>query len=274
MALQLLANVAITALASLPVLFMLLPVLTSDEQRAYFSQYPLGLKGKSKKSHAIREVSDKDPSLAWAVYLATLNGGARATMQKKISKAFTANGVTVKSVTPSKLAFRHFLIILAHERSMYILPKALFAAWARFCSARMMVGVVDEYYITEQDELVLVAWNQLIAKGDSIRGMWFYQSEVARSRGLCIWFDSIRSAIFRASMMPGIKYVDLGPSTSAASKESKVSYGFEDCATWSQICDYNSAGFSTPPPYEAIKFVSEGPDIKKRPAVPHASGPE
>ena len=49
-----------------------------------------------------------------------------------------------------------------------------------------------------------------VVKGDTLRGMWFYQTELASSSKMFLWFGSLRTAVARAIAIDGCKWVDLG----------------------------------------------------------------
>lgn len=42
------------------------------------------------------------------------------------------------------------------------------------------MGTIDEYRLAESQGGRLVAWSQSVWRGDTIRGMWFYQRAEAR----------------------------------------------------------------------------------------------
>ena len=72
---------------------------------------------------------------------------------------------------------------------------AVFATGIRFIVARSMCGVLDEY----RSHGMLVGWSHTVIKGDTLREMWFYQSEIAVERKMYLWHGAIRNAVKRGT---------------------------------------------------------------------------
>ena len=104
-----------------------------------------------------------------------------------------------------------------------------------------MVGVVDEYWIDGEKgrNRKLIAFSHTVIKGDTLRGMWFYQRSDHSKSG--IWFHQIKVALQRAILLkPAVKFVDIGPSRAGTSvSELKDRFGFKSLANWAEVCDYS-----------------------------------
>ena len=122
--------------------------------------------------------------------------------------------------------------------------------------------------VERQEEKRWGVWSQSLAKGDTIRAMWFYQNSLARNKGLYIWFDTLRAAIVRTNITPGLEWLDLGPSYSEASREVKVKYEFRDVDTWKSECNYGKSGFVKLPRYESLGLVNNNESLEKAPQDP------
>ena len=99
-----------------------------------------------------------------------------------------------------------------------------------------MVGTIDEFRGEEDGRLV--AWCQTIAKGKTIRGMWYYC--VPNSERWCIWFFCVRLNLARAIRL-GLHHVDAGPSDNTGVAKLKRKYGFELAENWHDVVDYAGA---------------------------------
>lgn len=102
-------------------------------------------------------------------------------------------------------------------------------------------GAFDEWYHAPSGEVVAVA--HVIAKGDTIRGMWFYQ-RTAYSR-CSLYFAQTRITMERALAL-GLRYVDAGPSAPSqrASKE-LLGFVFVGPDVWKS--HYQGAFLEVPP---------------------------
>lgn len=210
---------------------------------AAFSEIPLGLRGSRKpRKHAIMSVTGLTNTDDW---LAALPRGARQTMRKvwnEGAKPWAAGRIFVRTVEPRDLRFSHLRVLYDHERRAYSALRAAAAAVLRFCVARMMSGSVDEYlYDSDLHKYVLVGWSHTVVKGDTLRGMWFYQ--ISTSKKDLIWFHSLRVAVERAIIMPEVNWVDLGPSGTCELADVKTKFHFEDSSDWGEMgrCNYRGA---------------------------------
>ena len=81
----------------------------------------------------------------------------------------------------------------------------------------------------------LIAWSQPIAKGTTLRGMWYYsRPEHDKS---CIWFFTVRLIIARA-LRVGLLHVDAGPSDNGTVAFLKKKYGFHIDEKWRETVSY------------------------------------
>lgn len=109
---------------------------------------------------------------------------------------------------------------------------------AQMCIA-VMCGSLDEYWTNppEPELPKLVAISHSIAKGNTLRGMWFYQREEYSRKG--IWFHTIQLAVQRAVKLAEVNHVDIGPSKDGSDiAKVKEDYGFKMIDTWAEECDY------------------------------------
>lgn len=136
-----------------------------------------------------------------------------------------------------------------------------------------MLGQIDEFVL----DGTVVAWFHIIAKGDTVRGQWFYQKNSVTKRFL--WFHCVLKTISRAfsttvgqplsglpareeqvpigilpspvkeqsvSHLRQIKWIDLGPSNNDAVRKIKSKLGFSHSNDWSTQCDYSGAFHDLP----------------------------
>eukprot|EP00238_Polyblepharides_amylifera_P012674 CAMPEP_0196589576 /NCGR_PEP_ID=MMETSP1081-20130531/63963_1 /TAXON_ID=36882 /ORGANISM="Pyramimonas amylifera, Strain CCMP720" /LENGTH=125 /DNA_ID=CAMNT_0041912421 /DNA_START=373 /DNA_END=750 /DNA_ORIENTATION=- len=107
-----------------------------------------------------------------------------------------------------------------------------------------MVGTIDEYWTVPNStngetgkRSEMVAFATTVVKGNTLRGMWFYQlSQHSRSG---IWFHTVAMAVDRGLRLKGVNYVDIGPSDENSEVANlKEKYGFTMSDTWGVDCDY------------------------------------
>merc|ERR1712099_152954 len=106
-----------------------------------------------------------------------LERSTRCTILKQVPKAVRERGITLRSVTSSRLGLRHFMVVFNHERRAVSSWwwAAVVASW-RFLYACSMLGSFTEFY---SDDSQLIAWTMEIIKGNTLRAMWFYQTDEA-----------------------------------------------------------------------------------------------
>eukprot|EP00039_Didymoeca_costata_P013787 m.214655 g.214655 ORF g.214655 m.214655 type:complete len:245 (+) comp15871_c0_seq2:253-987(+) len=203
--------------------------------REWFSLSPMGVRSsgpRKRRRHSVLSLGDMSSYDEWVASLAKKQ---RRTFVKNIPSVFDVAEpvLTVRTIPAAKLAWSvHFPIVVDHERRMYPNSWLLgfyFAAAIRFLVAKAMDGVIDEY--VDRDGNVQ-AWAQTIAKGNTIRGMWFYQNEAVNKN--FIWFHSLRTIVKRGFSSPDrqIKWVDIGPSGNKEIRKVKAEYGFVDTGEW------------------------------------------
>lgn len=163
-------------------------------------------------------------------YLQELPKSARQTMVKA-EHALSEQGYVMQTVSSSMMRFEHFMVIYRHECRYYPRVRALFAAWSRFLVSCLCIGDMDEFRNAKGE---LIGFAQTVLKGDVLRGMWFYQD--GRHK---LWFFSLRNSVFRAILVPHVKWVDLGPSSTSNVADAKKRFLFEDTASWPDQCDYD-----------------------------------
>ena len=130
----------------------------------------------------------------------------------------------------------HLKVVFSHEHSIYPFWKALLITCLRFFTARCMLGALDEF---RDSSGKLLCWTSTIVKGDTLRGMWFYQSQEAKNAKLYLWHFSLWIGICRVAKMEGVKWCDTGPSVGQGTKEMKVKFGFLAEERWRDVCNYD-----------------------------------
>ena len=209
--------------------------------REGFSSLPLGLCSREKlsKTHAIADIGKYEDASSWAKALASRS--CRSTMLKQVPKAAAAWQMVVTSIHPRQLGAEHAALVLSHEtRAMGPGCRARCSSRIRFSVARSMVGLVEEYRDGATGDLL--AWTHLIVKGDTLRAMWFYSATTPRDAFRTrpyLWFHSVKRSVGRAIAMKGVRYVDLGTSTSAVVEELKAKFGFDVTRQWRERATYD-----------------------------------
>jgi hypothetical protein len=95
-----------------------------------------------------------------------------------------------------------------------------------------MTGEIREYRLDGK----VIAFAHEVRKGSTIRGQWFYGTDLASTS--YVWFHSVRDLVKRAIAEEGVDVVDLGPSGSDAFSELKQRYGFISVDDWPAVADY------------------------------------
>merc|ERR1719203_1116289 len=98
-----------------------------------------------------------------------------------------------------------------------------------------MLGTITEFYC---DDRQLIAWTMEIIKGNTLRAMWFYQTDDAIDSKSYVWYASLRLTMVRVFLSKGVRYVDLGPSQTGALMDAKVRFGFQATPDWRAKCEY------------------------------------
>ena len=167
---------------------------------------------------------------------------------KQVDKAFQRQRVNVSLAGPAYavLGYEHWLVCVDHELRAMGLRKGVLAGTLRAFFGTLVEGTwVDEY---RNDEGRLLAWSAMVAKGKTMRCMWFYQRTEASKH--LIWFYSLRLAVARAIAL-GLHHLDLGPSNSPNVVQLKAKYGFKDTLYWNKLA------------YEPATVLAEGDDKKE-----------
>eukprot|EP00945_MAST-04E_sp_MAST-4E-sp1_P007898 g7898.t1 len=231
----------------------------TSSRREWFSKGPMGLRfsGTPRKGNA-SETKEKKPSKflkahaivnvkggAYDEWIKQLPRSARQTLTKQVPKRFQRENIQVRRKRSRDLTFRHWLIVLDHERRSYMWPRALLASIMRFIVASLMVGSVDEFWKVNADTgtETFLAWSQSIVKGKTYRAMWFYQTKEASAGKYFIWFKSLDLAVSRSFRTTGVEFVDLGPSLNKNVIEIKEKFGFQNRLDWKNVCGYNDGPF-------------------------------
>ena len=272
-------------------------VQSSETRRRSFSQGPLGLRhraGRRVRAHSIARISEgggcSDKSnasasaSAWTAWLAGVSRQRRRVLEARIDETFALNNVRVESLPAAELSYRHFEVLLAHQKRVYGSIAAYAVASMRFLVARCMTGTIDEYAIPDSVQSVhssccdgsssdtatisaaatattvdtttatstytVIAWSHTVIKGNTLRGMWFYQ----RPQKLRIWFHALRTAVARAAAQEDVQWVDLGPSADERVTSVKDAYGFESTLEWAEQCDYSG-------PWKSVMPVQDVPRL-------------
>lgn len=237
------------------ILLLILPFTISANKRLELSADAMGITGKSvnPKKHAICNV---ECYKSLKSYISSLTSRSARNTIKKVPKALKEHEVTVTTIEPMAMSYAHWRVVYEHEKNAYkFCIKSFFAGTFRYAIAKSMTGSVDCYYIpNETGGKNLIAWSQIIIKGDTLRNMWFYQGSYARSKKLYIWFDAVRASIQRASLQNQIKWIDLGPSITAKAEESKIKFGFMNIVDWNDRCDYHIEGYTKPLSYIELQM--------------------
>jgi len=189
---------------------------------------PLGLKKNGKpKPHC---VLDLDQFETLEAYLQSLERNARRSLSVQLVKSFKEHEIRVFSIKPDQVRFyKHWPVIFSHQRRCNNwLPVALFLSIMRYQIFYCMVGDIEEYYIGSQ----LVALNQSVIKGPTIRAMWFYQLPCKAG----IWMFCLRLSVLRGFALrnDGIRFIDVGPSLQASLEKGKARYGCIPTKDWKE----------------------------------------
>ena len=208
---------------------------TKRRWRQRFSRVPLGLVVRTSKKkprpHAILAVQPFGGVREW---IDQLPRGPRRTLRVQTDQAFGKHAITLTTrPSAASLGYEHVRVAVAHQARLSGPARSALGGVFRCLVGWLMAGVVDEY---RDGDGKLLAWCQMVAKGKTIRAMWYYADPAADRH--CIWFYSVRLSVARALAL-GLGHVDLGPSGSQKVAELKKSYGFDVVADWSDVLDYS-----------------------------------
>lgn len=227
----------LSILASVVVSFLLsyrLILVKSARVRQHVAARALGLKNDTRrkpKSHAVCNIRRFASVGAW---VQSLPRSGRNTM-KQVDKCFTRGDIAVTCPGPAYavLGREHWAVCVDHElRAMKSRSRGVLAGTLRCFAGTFVEGSwVDEYRSSSSGKLL--GWSAMVAKGKTMRCMWFYQRTEACKQ--LIWFYSLRMAVERAIAL-GLDHVDLGPSNSATVQELKAKYGFVETLFWNNSC--------------------------------------
>lgn len=186
--------------------------------------------------HAVLDLATYETWTAWA---RGLSRSVRTTLLAQVDRAAAVHSVRLHaSVGPAGrvlVSLEHFGVILAHQRRVHAAAQqassAAFvgrlaaplriavASVLRWLKAVTMPGDIDEWRSAADGSLV--AWSATVCKGSTLRGMWFYTADA----GAMLWFAALRLHVARGIAMPGVRFVDAGPSANAAVEALKLSCG-------------------------------------------------
>lgn len=159
-------------------------------------EIPLGLRGSRLAHGLMMDLSDvEEKNLVSSLKRSTL----RNTLRK--------HNVTIHDVYA--IRWYHVVkVIYDHERRVFgraaAIPVALLRIAALYGSTRIQ-SHLNEFRVGGQ----VVALTQSVIRGQTIRGLWFYQLEEFSRCSL--YFVTVRMAIDRARAL-GLRFVDCGPS--------------------------------------------------------------
>eukprot|EP00040_Diaphanoeca_grandis_P004230 m.27655 g.27655 ORF g.27655 m.27655 type:complete len:256 (+) comp15784_c0_seq1:238-1005(+) len=216
---------------------------SSPTAREKLTSGGLGLGNRKKtRSHAVLDVKDFETTTDW---LANAKRSIKSTLKEggQIDRAWAEHGVVKRVVSPRDMGFAHFWVLFQHQRRSYSSVRAFVASALRFFVACSMVGTIDEYRATKHND-VLVGWSQIVIKGKTLRGMWFYQTKFAAAHKMYVWHGAIRDAVALGIATKHVEHVDIGPSRDQDLRDMKARFGFLDCEHWKDICNY-SGPFNT-----------------------------
>ncbi|KAK3239645.1 hypothetical protein CYMTET_50438 [Cymbomonas tetramitiformis] len=211
---------------------------SSSSIRESIALGPLGLSAKRAKPHGLLRVSE---FATWQDYTKTLKRSCTQTLDtvdKKLQNS-SITMITRKSEVSYALAnaLDIMKVIFSHERRVYPLGKAISAAITRWFGTACLLGTLDMYYSHSQGKRVLVGFSHTVVKGDTLRGMWFYQKAEYSRCG--IWFHSIKTAVERGIRLQEVNFVDVGPSYNGGVADMKEKYGFQNSSNWREMCQYD-----------------------------------
>jgi hypothetical protein len=281
-------------------------LLTQNERE----QYSLGAMGAGQwrgqyrtRPHALLTITNMTCITDWE-QRTIVSRGCKRTIQRAIQNIQQQNYTVVSKPISAQCpaphsTYQHFKCVVQHEvrllSSMYgdqnedntenddgddeidigIFVNALSEAISRYIGTTQMTGLIREYRNADNE---VIAFAHEIRKGQTIRGQWFYATNVAAKQ--YVWFHSVRSIIERAieenqklshntysstnnstsstattnvgwtSLFPTlfntdtattptkITTVDLGPSGSDEFSDLKAKYGFTSIEDWPKVANY------------------------------------
>lgn len=187
------------------------------------------------RPHALLDVTGYKTVEEWEQ---SLPRGCKRTLKKASEQPFT---VTALPICPDRPAphssLAHFRCVVEHEvRLLSYSGESFFDALAeavnRYSGTTRMTGEIREYRLDGK----VVAFAHEVRKGSTIRGQWFYGTDLASTS--FVWFHSVRDLVKRAIAEEGVDVVDLGPSGSDAFSELKQRYGFISVDDWPAVANY------------------------------------
>jgi hypothetical protein len=192
------------------------------------------------RPHALLNVRNLTHVDEW---VQTLPRGCRRTIARALAQNFT---VTAKPILPDQPAphstLAHFRCVVEHEVRLltaggddaYGFLEALSEAVGRYVGTTRMTGEIREYRNATTGRVIAIAHE--VGKGKTIRGQWFYATDVASKN--YVWFHSVYDLVRRAIDDERADVVDLGPSGTDAFSELKERYGFESVDDWPAVANY------------------------------------
>eukprot|EP00978_Attheya_sp_CCMP212_P020283 scaffold57828_cov41-Attheya_sp.AAC.2 len=187
------------------------------------------------RPHALLVVDDLSHVDEWE---RSLPRGCRRTLKKANAQNFTIVAKPIQGGVPAPhSSLAHFRCVVAHEVRLlsgsYGFFDALGEAISRYVGTTRMAGEIREY---RDENNKVIAFAHEVAKGETIRGQWFYATDEASKS--YVWFHSVQDLVRRAIEMDGIRCVDLGPSGSDQFTELKEKYGFRSVDDWPAVANY------------------------------------
>lgn len=240
-------NVAAAVVAA-PITFLCYQLgraLVDERKRLEITQGALGLRSRQgtanprrRLEHAVGNLRSYKSVDDW---VRSLPRSAKTTMKRVHRVVHTVEGIQVRCAgkAPRVVGWEHWSVCVDHEtRVMGRIPGFVVGS-LRFLVGRITEGTIDEFRASDGR---LLAWSSMIAKGNTMRNMWFYQrSEAAKC---LIWFYTVRMAVERCFEL-GLAHLDLGPSHLPSVKELKAKYGFPSTRNW----DKETASSDSDPRY-------------------------
>jgi len=195
----------------------------------------MGLTRSFIQSHSVIKISSFSN---FEDFLTSLEKSARQSLSNQVIRTFETNKIVCRTISHDQLTFRHFLIILGHQRRKSSFFRAFRIALFRYLAISIMWGCIDEYWLptttTDNKQIFpgdyeLVAFSHSIVKGKALRGMWFYQ--IGKASRCMIWYHTVRTAIQRGILMH-LELIDIGPSYDSNIRNSKEKVAFQPSFDW------------------------------------------
>lgn len=201
---------------------------TNKSKRQEATRGALGLKGRRQLEHAVGNLQPHKTVDCW---IKSLPRSAKVTLKRVQRVVEEQHSIKVECVGSAQdiLGWEHWLVCVDHEvrATSWGYFSGLLVGSLRFIAGAVTEGHIDEFRINGR----LVAWSSMMAKGKTMRNMWFYQRTEACK--CLLWFYTVRLAVERCLDME-LNHLDLGPSHKEDVRELKAKYGFQSTLHWNQ----------------------------------------